>query len=197
MLNITDAARDSFRIRPAVPADADAVVRFIMMAEGDTIPFLTGFSDPAKAAEKIRGWALSPVPNRYSLAHTLVADGGGAAAGAVISFPADAQPGLDTIVLDDIRGRGRSLDFLFFEGIPGTYYLSIMGVDPGQRGRGIGTALMAAAEEKGKALGFARASLIVETDRPRARALYERVGYAAAGEVVLGDFSYLRMSREI
>jgi ribosomal protein S18 acetylase RimI-like enzyme len=50
------------------------------------------------------------------------------------------------------------------------------------RGLGIGTRLIRAAEERIRARGLVVARLGVETDNPRARSLYERLGYAATGE---------------
>jgi ribosomal protein S18 acetylase RimI-like enzyme len=47
---------------------------------------------------------------------------------------------------------------------------------------GIGTLLMAEAERRIRARGRVHAELGVEHDNPRARALYERLGYAAYGE---------------
>ncbi len=50
------------------------------------------------------------------------------------------------------------------------------------QGLGIGTRLIRAAESRIRARGLARARLSVEPDNPRARALYERLGYIPHGE---------------
>jgi len=47
---------------------------------------------------------------------------------------------------------------------------------------GIGTLLVRVAEQRISARGCATAELAVEQENPRARALYERLGYAAYGE---------------
>lgn len=52
-------------------------------------------------------------------------------------------------------------------------------VHPAWRSRGLGTLLVRAAEQRICARGLARAELSVEEDNPRARALYERLGYVA------------------
>jgi ribosomal protein S18 acetylase RimI-like enzyme len=61
------------------------------------------------------------------------------------------------------------------------------GVVVGLRSRGIGTQLMRRAEELTLARGFRAIVLGVEDFNPRARALYERLGYAPIGEA---DFRY-------
>jgi ribosomal protein S18 acetylase RimI-like enzyme len=181
------------RIRPATREDAPSVARYIMMAEGEMVPFLTGESDEAQAVEKLVSWILSETPNRYSPENTLVAEEDGVAVAAAISFPADAQHSLDSLILEDVRRRGRNLERLFQEGVPGTFYLSTMGVEPESRRRGIGTALMLACEARARQSGFAKTSLLVDTDKERTQALYARHGFVAVETVALVHFSYTRM----
>ncbi len=189
--------RTPVNIRPADKKDASSIARYIIMAEGDMIPFLTGFEDMRLAEEKLTGWILSPIPNRYSLTQTLIAEIDGQPVAAIITFPADKQPDLDSLILEDVRRRGRELKQLFFEGIPGTYYLSTMGVEPDRRRRGIGTALMTAAQEKAKAQGFTQSSLLVDQEKHRAKAMYERHGFRPIEEVTLAHFRYWRMIRDL
>jgi ribosomal protein S18 acetylase RimI-like enzyme len=54
-------------------------------------------------------------------------------------------------------------------------------VHPVLQSCGIGTLLVQVAEERITARGCTRAELAVEHDNPRARALYERLGYVAYG----------------
>jgi GNAT superfamily N-acetyltransferase len=61
-------------------------------------------------------------------------------------------------------------------------------VTPTLRGRGIGTVLMGAAEELVSSRGFDAILLGVEDSNPRARRLYERLGYEA---FATDDFKYL------
>ena len=184
-------------IRKARLEDADAIARFIFMAEGEMIPFFTGHEDRAGALCVLREFILAPVPCRYSLDIALVAEEDGVTAGAAFAFPADSQPELDLLILASVNARGYNLKELFFEGEAGTYYLSTMAVDPRFRGRGIGTALMTAAEAEGARLGFARASLLVETEKEKARALYERLGYGISKTVNIGGLRYYLMGRQL
>lgn len=58
-----------------------------------------------------------------------------------------------------------------------------MGIVASHRGRGIGTALVAAALAAAKARGLTRIELTVRADNEPARALYERFGFAHEGRL--------------
>jgi GNAT superfamily N-acetyltransferase len=63
-----------------------------------------------------------------------------------------------------------------------------LGVDEAERGRGIGTAIVRAAEER---VGSGRLTVRVALDNPRARALYERLGYHGTGELTTTTYVYV------
>lgn len=184
-------------IRPAQPSDAPAIADCIALAESEMVQFFTGKSDPADIRKELLPLVLGSKSNRYSLDNNLVAEVDGVPAGSIIFFPADRQPELDKPLLEYLRTRGIDLPELFFEGEPGTLYLSTMAVLPDYRGRGIATSLIPAAEAKGAELGFARTSLLVSAGKPKARGLYERLGYAVLREVRIADVRYSRMIKAI
>ncbi|MFD9062790.1 GNAT family N-acetyltransferase [Kitasatospora purpeofusca] len=64
---------------------------------------------------------------------------------------------------------------------PGAGTLWQLGVHPALRSCGIGTLLIRSAERRISTRGLALAELGVEESNPRARALYERLGYRAFG----------------
>jgi ribosomal protein S18 acetylase RimI-like enzyme len=64
---------------------------------------------------------------------------------------------------------------------PGAGWLRQLAVFPALQSCGIGTLLIQAAEQRIRARGLHRAELKVEESNPRARALYERLGYLACG----------------
>jgi ribosomal protein S18 acetylase RimI-like enzyme len=64
---------------------------------------------------------------------------------------------------------------------PGAGMIWMLEVHPALQSYGIGTVLIQAAEQRIRARGLHRAELGVEDSNPRARALYERLGYAAYG----------------
>jgi len=65
--------------------------------------------------------------------------------------------------------------------IPGAGRLRQLAVHPALQSCGIGTLLIQAAEQRIRDRGLHRAELNVEESNPRARALYERLGYVAYG----------------
>jgi GNAT superfamily N-acetyltransferase len=56
------------------------------------------------------------------------------------------------------------------------------------RGRGVGTAIVRAAEAR---VAPGRLAVRVALDNPRARALYERLGYRGTGEVTTTSYAYV------
>ncbi|MBD0673724.1 GNAT family N-acetyltransferase [Streptomyces sp. CBMA156] len=66
-----------------------------------------------------------------------------------------------------------------YRAAPGAGTLWQLAVLPALQSRGLGTLLVRAAEDRILARGLRRAELAVEDDNPRARALYERLGYTA------------------
>lgn len=61
-------------------------------------------------------------------------------------------------------------------------------VDPALRGRGIGSALLEAATDHARSRGARAVRLSVVDTNPRARALYDRLGFEPAGSGSLGPF---------
>jgi GNAT superfamily N-acetyltransferase len=66
----------------------------------------------------------------------------------------------------------------YLPGVPRLDHLEVLGPF---MGRGIGTALIRAAEDTARQLGHERIALGVGLDNPKARRLYERLGYADWG----------------
>jgi ribosomal protein S18 acetylase RimI-like enzyme len=66
-----------------------------------------------------------------------------------------------------------------YQANPGAGTIWQLGTHPALQSCGLGTILIKAAEQRIVARGLNRAELRVEETNPRARALYERLGYAA------------------
>lgn len=61
----------------------------------------------------------------------------------------------------------------------GTFYVNALAALPGRRGRGLGSALLCAAQDKARASGIGRMSIQVFDQNTGAVRLYERLGYTA------------------
>ncbi|WBO61937.1 GNAT family N-acetyltransferase [Streptomyces camelliae] len=70
------------------------------------------------------------------------------------------------------------VDYRAHEGAGTIWQLAVL---PALQSCGLGTLLIRAAEQRIAGRGLGRAELAVEEDNPRARALYERLGYVAYG----------------
>ncbi|NEE49004.1 GNAT family N-acetyltransferase, partial [Streptomyces sp. SID8455] len=76
----------------------------------------------------------------------------------------------------DIPVAKGGIDYRIKEGVGTLWQLA---VHPALQSCGIGTFLVEAAERRIRTRGLRQAELAVEESNPRARALYERLGYAA------------------
>jgi ribosomal protein S18 acetylase RimI-like enzyme len=65
-------------------------------------------------------------------------------------------------------------------------WINYLAVDPAQRRQGVARALMAAAEERLRALGCAKINLLVRADNREAVAFYQRIGFAEDAVISMG-----------
>ncbi len=140
------------RVRAAAPRDREWILRLA--------PRLHDFGPP-------------PIRPRDVMDRAVVASIGGALAG--------AAPGAEVLVAEGPGGE--PLGFVHLHGARDFFtgeehgHVSDIVVAPEAEGRGVGRALMAAAEDWARGRGYRLLSLHVFEGNVRARALYERLGY--------------------
>ena len=111
----------------------------------------------------------------YSYENTYVAEADGKVVGAMCAYDgADYQRLKQPIV--DILGPDSGFALLK-ETEAGEFYLDSVGVLKEYRGKGIASKLFAAQIERARSLGHKVAGLIVDIDKPKAEALYTRLGF--------------------
>jgi GNAT superfamily N-acetyltransferase len=138
------------KVRPASlsdPADAAAIVHLIDAYARDP----RGGGTPLPAAVRER---LAPGLAAHPTAHAWLAFEDGTAIGVCVGF----------------------LGYSTFQAMP-LLNIHDVAVLPEHRGRGVGRALLAAAEQTAGAAGCCKLTLEVQDDNPPARRLYERLGF--------------------
>ena len=199
-------------IRPADPGDAQLASRLITLSMGELADYL--FGGTHLSVDEILTGLFLLEGNRFSRTIVVFAEWDGQPAGMLVSFPGwefarrELAIGLGLLKLcglwDVLRLSVPALSIANgVETYRDEYYLANMAVFPDFRGRGIGSALLGHAEEKARRAGLKKCSLIVDTENPAARRLYERCGYKIVftktypGPAENAHAGYHRMLKEV
>jgi ribosomal protein S18 acetylase RimI-like enzyme len=195
-------------IRAATAADAPDIARLVLISAERFLPavFGAGIESAVRILAAGRG-------TLFSHAHCVIAEQGGSVAGMLLGYsgrekaaedPATGWGLLRTLGFGLVRRLGRLLALQGTIGQLGVdeYYISNVAVYHDFQGRGIGSALLAMAEEAAGGAGAASIVLDVETDNLSAIRLYQGRGYASGGATSPmraegHEFSFLRMGKPI
>lgn len=159
-------------LRRARRADSPAVARlFLISSDGLAEYIWSRLARPGESLEEVgaRRYARRGFP--FSYRNCLIAErDGGEVAGMLHSFPMHADPDAPPETDPVLRPYAELED-------DGSLYVSAVALFPPCRGQGIGTRLMAAAEDRARRLGLQRVSLICFERNTGAMRLYHRLGY--------------------
>lgn len=174
-------------IREATAADADHLVRFINMA-ADDLPLHFWRKSVGPDGDPLaygRERAARETGN-FSYRNAWLAEAGGAVAGCLLGYGAEAEPAPIDPDTPPIFVPLLELENL----APGSWYLNVLATYAEFRGRGIGSALLAQAETIARSAGRPSISLIAEDTHQDALRLYRAKGYTevARRPVVKGDW---------
>ena len=115
----------------------------------------------------------------YSYENTVVAEADGRVVGAMCAYDGADYQRLKQPIVDTL---GKDSGFATLkETEAGEFYLDSVGVLPEYRGRGIASLLFEAQCQRAASLGHKVAGLIVDEDKPKAEALYIRLGFRHIG----------------
>ncbi|WGD51690.1 GNAT family N-acetyltransferase [Bradyrhizobium sp. CB1650] len=187
-------------IRSARPDDASIIARTILSAQRGYRP--RGWFDVALGwpeAECLDFMARIAVARAASMWHVsqfLIAEEDGKPAAALCALPAAgtgpaawhaieevaAATGLTASELEAIRQRGAYTRACWVQGGGGDWMIEYVATDPAYRGRGLVQALIARALDRGKAAGFARATISFLIGNAAAERCYSKAGFAFADE---------------
>jgi len=169
----------TYLIRQASEADAPALAKLINIA-GEGIPnwlwtraCVEGQTPLETGIERARRPS-----GGFSYTNALIADQGSDPIGMVLSYAITEAPENNPNDLPAPIAPFVALEKLSV----GTWYVNALAVFAEARGRGIGTALMTAAEGQARVRGFDEMSIQVYEQNVDAVRLYERLGYTLAAK---------------
>lgn len=175
---VRDARKEDAAVIAEMIVLAWPVQEFLDMKEGLTLEAFTDFIRIFVEADN----------TLYSYLNTVVAvqvspDGSERIVGAMngydgASYTALKQPILDAMAED--FGSGRDFGAVT-ETEAGEFYLDSAAVDSSMRSKGIGSMLFKAMMKRAADRGFSVVGLIVDEDKPKAEALYLRLGFHTVG----------------
>jgi ribosomal protein S18 acetylase RimI-like enzyme len=189
MLARSIATRPDPLVRPATPADAPDLARFVDLAsEGMVRRFWAEMAESGADILAVGVRRAERDEGAFSWRNAWVAEVGGAVAGGMVGYPiADApEP------VEEAPPIARPLVALENEA-PGTWYVNVLATDAPSRGRGVATALLrhAASVAEGREL-----SLIVADANATARRLYAAFGFVERARRPVVNEGWESASRE-
>lgn len=174
-------------IREAKASDAAHLVRFINMAADDLpLHFWRGSVGPEGDPWAYGRERAARDTGNFSYRNAWLAEVDGEVAACLLGYPAEAEPGPIDPDMPAVLVPLLELEAM----APGSWYLNVLATYDGFRGKGLGSALLARADEVAKAAGFKKISLIAEDTHLDALRLYAAKGYreVARRPVVSGDW---------
>ncbi|WP_316850719.1 GNAT family N-acetyltransferase [Pedobacter agri] len=186
-------------IRPAAPHDAPFVAPLIIQAMGDLAAKFANSYNP----QVILGlfiYFFQQENNQYSYQNTLVFEENDQILGSLNAYDGAKLFELRENFLNYLKENNGLNNFHPEpETQEGEFYFDTISVHPDAQGKGIGKALIIAGIDWAKALGHQKIGLIVEKENPRAKELYENMGFIAQNSMVFlgGDYFHLTYCFEV
>jgi ribosomal protein S18 acetylase RimI-like enzyme len=176
----------AIRLRPASKDDALDLAQLIDIAgEGFGSYLWSQAVKPGETALDVGKRRAAREDGGFSYRNATLAEVDGRVAGLLLGYRL-ADP-YDTGELSRLPEIVRPLLELEAEA-PGSWYVNALAAFPEFRGRGVGTTLLARAEEIARKTNTGTLSLIVADENEGARRLYERTGYHAVARRPLIPF---------
>ena len=160
--------------RPASKSDLDHLVEFVLMA-GEGLPDLAWakMAEPGETLKDVGKRRAARDEGSFSWRNATVFERDGAVLGGLVGYLLPPEP-------EEI-GPDFPAEFVPLQELENlacnTWYVNILGVYDAARGAGIGTAMLAKAEEIAAEQGADGLSIIVFSANPGAERLYRRFGF--------------------
>ena len=159
-----------FSLRNAHRDDAGEIAKLVLIATGGLAEYVWSAVDaPGMSLAEIGAGNYAREGATDSYENCVVAERRGVIVGMLHGF--EMPDGNGRIEKDPVLRPYAELEDA------GSYYISGIALFPDHRGQGIGSALLEAADERARALGLPRTSLICFERNEGAMRLYQRFGY--------------------
>ena len=169
---------DDMIIRKAKQEEAAQIAELFLLAwPVDEIASSSGIT-AEQLRESVTGFSESR-DTIYSYENTYVAEIDNKIVGAICGYDGADYLKLKQPIVEMLGNDSAFAELKETEA--GEYYLDSVGVLPEYRGRGIASRLIEAQSERASSLGHERVGLIVDIDKPKAEALYVRLGFRHVG----------------
>ena len=157
--------------RPASKAECGIVARLYSISSDGVADYIwSKLAAPGEDLLEVGRRRYERESTDFSYENCTMAEIGGEVAGMLVAFPmnvdSEADSELDPVLVPFDRLEEDN-----------SYYICGVAMLPEHRGRGVGSRLMALAEEQALELGFEKLSLIVFEQNVAAHRLYQRLGY--------------------
>ncbi len=174
--------------RRAEPEDAPALAELVNFAgEGLPLYLWEKMKEADETAWDVGRQRARREQGSFSYRNAVVAEVGGKCAACLIGYPQPKRPEpIDYETLPAMFVPLQELENL----APNSWYVNVLATYPEFRGQGLGTKLLAIADELARATGKTGLSLIVSDANENARRLYSCCGYKEAGSrpMMKGDW---------
>lgn len=172
-------------LRAVTPEDGSAVSELIVMAIEDLADQFTKATTKEDLSIRLQMLIGSP-ETRFFAVYGLVIEDSGEVAGAGFAYSGKAMKALNQNTLVQMKTIGVNYHVeeearlvASKEANEDEFYIDNLAVFETYRGKGYSRMLIEAFEEKAKSEGFKKISILADLHNPKAKAIYERLGYVS------------------
>lgn len=180
---------NEFLVRPARKSDCGAIARLYSISSDGVADYIWScLAEPGQALLDVGRRRYEREESQFSFRNCRVVTAGDDVAGMLVAFPIEEGPVEDDPDPDPVLAPYSRLED------PGSYYICGVALFPEYRGQGLGTRLMAIAEEDALERSLPRLSLVVFECNQGALRLYDRLGYVETARATVVPHPLIRVS---